>query len=58
MGFTIRMNSREKEAIADFSGVCAFGVNFVSLLLFSFGGVVRIYKYAVTFKGTALHFAQ
>lgn len=35
MGFAIRMNSTEKEAIADFSGVCAFGVHFVNLLLFS-----------------------
>lgn len=35
MGFAIRMNSIEKESIADLSGVCTFGVNFVNLLLFS-----------------------
>lgn len=35
MGFAIRMNSPERDALADFSVVYTFGVNFVNLLLFS-----------------------
>lgn len=35
MGFAIRINSREREALADFSIVYTVGVNFANLLLFS-----------------------
>lgn len=35
VGFAIRMNSAERDALADFSVVYMFGVNFANLLLFS-----------------------
>lgn len=35
MSFAIRMKSTEREALADFSIICIFGVNFVNLLCFS-----------------------